>query len=135
MSRGDEPGLHRSARLYSPPFRRLTCGAMAPYPYVPVEPKRRWTESKPPIGEETSLPVQPANASEALRLVLVEDSEDDARLILHELRRGGYHVTAYELAVNSYVRKPVDFLEFVEAARQLGVYWLILNEQLRAHGL
>src|SRR5712692_8177253 len=44
-------------------------------------------------------------------------------------------VRSYELGVNSYVRKPVDFGEFVEATRQLGVYWLILNEQPRAHGL
>jgi two-component system response regulator len=34
----------------------------------------------------------------------------------------------YELGVNSYVRKPVDFGEFVEAVRQLHVYWLLLNE-------
>ena len=38
-------------------------------------------------------------------------------------------VRSYELRANSYVQKPVDFLAFVEAARQLGVYWLILNEQ------
>jgi two-component system response regulator len=38
-------------------------------------------------------------------------------------------LTSYELGVNSYVRKPVDFLQFVDAARQLGVYWLILNQQ------
>lgn len=38
-------------------------------------------------------------------------------------------VRSYQLGVNSYVRKPVDFLEFVDAARQLGVYWLILNQQ------
>ena len=44
-------------------------------------------------------------------------------------------VKSYELGVNSYVRKPVDFLEFVEAARQVGVYWLILNEQPRMDGL
>ena len=44
-------------------------------------------------------------------------------------------VKSYELGVNSYVRKPVDFQEFIEAARQLGVYWLILNEQPRRHGL
>ena len=36
---------------------------------------------------------------------------------------------SYELGANSYVRKPVDFIEFVETARQLGTYWLILNEQ------
>jgi two-component system response regulator len=34
----------------------------------------------------------------------------------------------YGLGANSYVRKPVDFIEFVEAARQLGLYWLVLNE-------
>jgi two-component system response regulator len=35
---------------------------------------------------------------------------------------------SYELGANSYVRKPVDFSEFVDAARQLGLYWLLLNE-------
>ncbi len=37
-------------------------------------------------------------------------------------------VTSYSLGANSYVRKPVDFKEFTEAARQLGLYWLLLNE-------
>jgi two-component system, response regulator len=37
-------------------------------------------------------------------------------------------ITSYSLGANSYVRKPVDFSQFVEAARQLGVYWLELNE-------
>lgn len=44
-------------------------------------------------------------------------------------------VRGYSLGANSYVRKPVDFEEFVDAARQLGVYWLRLNEPPpRAHG-
>ena len=34
----------------------------------------------------------------------------------------------YRLGANSYVRKPVDFAEFLEATRQLGLYWLMLNE-------
>jgi two-component system response regulator len=37
-------------------------------------------------------------------------------------------VSGYRHGANSYVRKPVDFDEFVEAARQLGLYWLLLNE-------
>ncbi len=36
-------------------------------------------------------------------------------------------IESYGLGANSYVRKPVDFNEFMEAARQLGLYWLVLN--------
>lgn len=37
-------------------------------------------------------------------------------------------IEGYRLGVNSYVRKPVDFNEFVEAVRQVGLYWLVINE-------
>lgn len=37
-------------------------------------------------------------------------------------------IDGYGLGCNSYVRKPVDFDEFVEAVKQLGLYWLVLNE-------
>jgi len=52
-----------------------------------------------------------------LPVVILTTSREDADII------GGY-----SLGANSYVRKPVDFAQFVEAAMQLGLYWLVLNE-------
>jgi two-component system response regulator len=37
-------------------------------------------------------------------------------------------IKSYKLGVNSYIRKPVDFNQFMESVRQLGLYWLGLNE-------
>jgi CheY-like chemotaxis protein len=37
-------------------------------------------------------------------------------------------VTSYNLGVNSYIIKPVDFDKFVEAAKEIGLYWLLLNK-------
>jgi two-component system response regulator len=37
-------------------------------------------------------------------------------------------ISGYALGANSYVRKPVDFAEFIEAAKVLGFYWLMINE-------
>ena len=37
-------------------------------------------------------------------------------------------VSGYSLGANSYVRKPVDFTEFLEAVKVLGIYWLMINE-------
>lgn len=38
-------------------------------------------------------------------------------------------IASYDLGANSFVRKPVDFAQFLEAAHQLGMYWLVLNQQ------
>ncbi|HEY9639517.1 MAG TPA: response regulator [Coleofasciculaceae cyanobacterium] len=37
-------------------------------------------------------------------------------------------LNSYNLGCNSYIRKPVDFVQFSEAIRQLGMYWLLMNE-------
>ena len=37
-------------------------------------------------------------------------------------------IESYKLGANSYVRKPVDFMQFAEAVRQLGLYWIVMNE-------
>jgi len=39
-------------------------------------------------------------------------------------------VASYRLRANSYVRKPVEFHRFADAVKQLGIYWLLLNETL-----
>ena len=50
-------------------------------------------------------------------VVILTSSKEDI-----DLTRG------YELGANSYIRKPVDYFQFVEIIRQLGLYWLVLNE-------
>jgi two-component system response regulator len=59
--------------------------------------------------------------SRALPVVVLTSSREDS-----DLER------CYELGVNSYIVKPVDFNQFTEAVRQLGLYWLLLNEMPHA---
>jgi CheY-like chemotaxis protein len=42
-------------------------------------------------------------------------------------------IEGYSLGANSYVRKPVNFVQFVEATRELGLYWLVYNEPPPRH--
>lgn len=53
--------------------------------------------------------------------VVVMTSSDEERDIIE----------SYKLGVNSYIRKPVDFDDFVDVINQLGFYWLILNQPIK----
>ncbi len=68
-------------------------------------------------GLEVLRRIREAENTRLLPVVILTSSKEEQDLI-----------KGYSLGANSYVRKPVDFNEFVEAVRQLGLYWLILNE-------
>jgi len=62
------------------------------------------------------------------RLRSDERTKTQPVVILTSSREEQDVLTGYRLGVNSYIRKPVDFVQFMEAVRQLGLYWLVLNE-------
>jgi len=68
-------------------------------------------------GLEVLRRLRADNRTKLLPVVMLTSSGEEADII-----------NSYHLGANSYVRKPVDFAQFMEAVRQLGLYWLILNE-------
>jgi two-component system, response regulator len=68
-------------------------------------------------GHEVLREIRSRESTRMLPVVILTSSREDKDLI-----------ESYSLGCNSYVRKPVDFAMFVEATRQLGLYWLLLNE-------
>lgn len=69
-------------------------------------------------GLEVLRHIRAHSQTRLLPVVILTSSKEDRDL-----------VASYSLGANSYVRKPVDFNQFAEAVRQLGLYWLVLNEK------
>jgi len=68
-------------------------------------------------GLEVLKRIRSDRRTKILPVVILTSSKEESDLI-----------TGYTLGANSYIRKPVNFNQFVEAIRQLGLYWLVLNE-------
>ncbi len=68
-------------------------------------------------GLEVLRRVRSAERTQMLPVVVLTSSREEQDL-----------VESYRLGANSYVRKPVDFLQFADAVKTLGLYWLVVNE-------
>ena len=68
-------------------------------------------------GLEVLRRIRESDLTNMLPVVVLTSSDEESDI-----------VRSYKLGVNSYIRKPVNFSDFAEATRQLGLYWLVLNE-------
>jgi len=90
-------------------------------------------EGRPASGELPSIVLLDLNLPKVNGLEVLKRIRSDDRtallpvVILTSSTEERDMVEGYKLGANSYVQKPVDFLEFTQAAKQLGLYWLLLN--------
>jgi len=75
------------------------------------------------------LKLPKVNGLEVLKIL---KSDEDKKIIpvivLTSSNQEKDMVESYKLGVNSYIQKPVDFDQFVESVKQIGMYWLLLNK-------
>lgn len=75
-------------------------------------------------GIEVLRSLRSNEKTKLLPVVILTSSKEDQDLI-----------NGYKFGANSYIRKPVDFIQFTQAVQQLGLYWLILNEPPPKYGV
>ena len=87
------------------------------------------TENHTPAVVLLDLKLPKVDGLEVLRRVRADErTRMQPVVILTSSKEEQDLVNGYRLGANSYIRKPVDFGQFMEAVRHLGLYWLVLNE-------
>ena len=103
--------------------------------------RRHWNACSAPVD----MPIRVACATTRLILLDLKLPKVDGMEVLQKCKSRSAHknipvvvltssreerdlVQSYNFGVNSYVVKPVDFPQFTEAVRQLGLYWMLLNQ-------
>ncbi|MES1989043.1 MAG: response regulator [Pseudomonadota bacterium] len=89
----------------------------------------KWSANPCPAVVLLDLMLPKVNGLEILRRIRADERTSlQPVVILTSSKEEQDIIKGYQLGANSYIRKPVDFTQFTEAVRQLGLYWLVMNE-------